>query len=79
VAVVEQPPKGGGDVTIHRDCSHMCIYLALLCICDACALYVVNRRASMAREQVAIYGNCHVLFVRYALCGQTTDTVRVVL
>jgi structural maintenance of chromosome 2 len=26
-------------VTICRDCSHMRIYLALLCICDACALY----------------------------------------
>jgi hypothetical protein len=26
VVVVEQPPKGGGDVMIHRDCSYMCCH-----------------------------------------------------
>jgi hypothetical protein len=61
--VVEQPPKGGGDVMVCRDCSHMCIHLALLCICDARTLYATDRDAIMAQKWITIYGNGRVLFV----------------
>jgi hypothetical protein len=79
VAVVEQPPKGGGDVTICRDYSHTCVHLALLCICDARALYAADWGAITAWKRITIYGNGHVLFVQYALCGCVIDTVHVVL
>jgi hypothetical protein len=79
MAVVEQPPKGGGDVMIRRDCSHTCVHMALLCIYDVHALYATDRSALMAQKRITIYGNSHILFVQYALCGQATGTVRVVL
>jgi hypothetical protein len=79
VAVVEQLPKGGGDVMVCRDCSHTCVHLALLCICDAHALYAPDRGAITAWKRTTIYSNSHVLFVQYALCGRATDTVHVVL
>jgi hypothetical protein len=52
VAVVEQPPKGGDGVMVHRDCSHTHIYLALLCICDARILYASDRCAVTAWKQI---------------------------
>jgi hypothetical protein len=66
-------------VTIRRDCSHTCVHMALLCICDAHALYAVDRSALTAQKQITIYGNSRILFVRYALCGRATGTVHVVL
>jgi hypothetical protein len=78
VGVVEGGARGGG-VTVCRDCSHTCVHLALLCICDACALYTTDWGAIMARKQITIYGNGCVLFVRYALCGRVIDTVCIVL
>jgi hypothetical protein len=68
VAVVEQPPKGGDGVTICRDLSHMCIHLAVLCICDAHALYALDWSTVTAQKCVTIYGNGRTLYVRYVLC-----------
>jgi hypothetical protein len=68
MAVVKQLPKGGDGVMICRDCSHMCVHLALLCICDVHALYALAQSAMTAQEWTTIYGNGHVLYVRYALC-----------
>jgi hypothetical protein len=50
-------------VTIRRDCSHMCAHLALLCICDVCALYAADQSTLTAWNRIAIYSNSHVLFV----------------
>jgi hypothetical protein len=50
-------------VTICRNCAHTCVYLALLCICDVCALYATDRSALTAWKRVTIYGNSCVLFV----------------
>jgi hypothetical protein len=49
MAVVEQPPRGGGDVTFCRTCYCACLHLALLCICDTRALDAMDRDALMAR------------------------------
>jgi hypothetical protein len=59
--------------------THMCIHLALLCICVVRALYAVDRGAIMAQKWITIYGNGCILFVRYALCGRAIDTVCIVL
>jgi hypothetical protein len=56
VAVVEQPPKGGNGVTIHRDSSHTRVHLAVLCICDVHALYAPDWGAVTDQEGVTIYG-----------------------
>jgi hypothetical protein len=69
VAVVEQPPKGGNGVTIHRDSSRTCIHLAVLLVCNAHALYATDQGAITAQDSISIYGNGRVLFVRYAWCG----------
>jgi hypothetical protein len=78
VAVVEQPPRGGGDATVGRTRYHTCIYLAILRICDTRALDAADRGALTARygllfmDAIAfcLYDMCRVraLFVRYALC-----------
>ena len=56
MAVVEQLPRRGGDVTIHRTCYHACIYLALLCICDTRALDAADRDALAARYGLLFMG-----------------------
>jgi hypothetical protein len=56
VVVVEQPPKGGDGVTIHRDFCCVCIHLALLFICDACTLYGTDQDATTGWDYIAIYG-----------------------
>jgi hypothetical protein len=45
MAVVEQPPRGGGDVTIRRTSDHTCVHLAILRICDTHALDAVDQDA----------------------------------
>jgi hypothetical protein len=70
VVVVEQPPKGGGDVMIRRDCSHTCIHLALLCICDACALYATDQSAVMAWRQYLFM----VIIASYLYDTHSVDT-----
>jgi hypothetical protein len=52
VAVVEQPPRGGGDVTIGRTCYHTCVHLAVLRICDTRALDAADRGALTARHDL---------------------------
>ena len=79
MAVVEQPPRGGGDVTIPRTCYHTRVHLAILHICDARALDAVGWDALMARYSLPIYGTRRVLFVRYALCVRAIGTIHVVL
>jgi hypothetical protein len=66
--VVEQPPKGGDGVTIHRDSSCMHVHLAVLCICVAHTLYALDWSAMMVWKHVTIYGNGHILCVQYVLC-----------
>ena len=34
MAVVEQPPRGGGDATVGRTFYRACIHLAILHVCD---------------------------------------------
>jgi hypothetical protein len=53
---------------IYRNFSHMCVHLAVLCICDACALYALDRSTVMAWKCVTTYGNGHALYVQYMLC-----------
>jgi hypothetical protein len=68
VAVVEQPPRGGGDVTFCRTCYRTCLYLALLCICDT--------RALDATDQDALTAQCGLLFmVIVAFCLYDTRYV----
>jgi hypothetical protein len=78
VAVVEQPPRGGGDATVGRTCYYTCVHLAILCICDTRALDAVDRGALTARYGLLFKGSIafclydmrrvRALFVRYALC-----------
>jgi hypothetical protein len=63
VAVVEQLPKGGDGVMIYRDSSCVHVHLAVLCICDACALYAPDQSAMTVREHIPIYGSSHILCV----------------
>jgi hypothetical protein len=54
---------------ICRDPSCTHIHLAVLLVCDACALYATDRSTMTAQDSITIYGNSRVLCVRYALCG----------
>jgi hypothetical protein len=63
MAVVEQPPKGGGDVTIPRNSSRMCVHLAVLFVCHAYTLYVMDQSAITAWNSTTIYGNSRILYV----------------
>jgi hypothetical protein len=56
VAVVEQPPRGGGDVTIRRTCYHTRIHLAILRICDMRALDAPDWGALTARYGLLFMG-----------------------
>jgi hypothetical protein len=56
VAVVEQPPRGGGDVTIGRTCYHARIHLAILHICDMRALDAPDRSVLTARGGLLFMG-----------------------
>jgi hypothetical protein len=56
VAVVEQPPRGGGDVTFCRTCYHARIHLALLHICDMRALDALDQEALTARYGLLFMG-----------------------
>jgi hypothetical protein len=78
MAVVEQPPRGGGDVTIRRTCYHTRVHLAILRICDMRTLDAADRDALTARYGYYLW-TCRVLFVRYALCVQMISTIRAVL
>jgi hypothetical protein len=65
---VEQPPRGGGNVTICRTGYHARVHLAILRICDSCALDAADRDALTARygllfmDLVAsnLYETCYV-------------------
>jgi hypothetical protein len=48
---------------VYRDYYHTCVHLALLCICDARALYDMDWSAVTAQKQITIYGNSRILFV----------------
>jgi hypothetical protein len=61
VAVVEQPPRGGGDVTIGRTCYHACVHMAILRVRDMCALDAADRSALTARHDLLFMGS-------FALC-----------
>jgi hypothetical protein len=78
MAVVEQPPKGGDGVMFHRDSSHMHIHLAVLSMCDACALYAMDQSAMMARDHITIYGN-RLCLVYYTCCVVMYNTHYVVV
>jgi hypothetical protein len=39
-------------------------------VCNARALYAMDRGAIMAQDSISIYGNGCVLFVRYVWCGR---------
>jgi hypothetical protein len=45
MAVVEQPPRGGGDVTIARTRYHARVHMAILRICNMCTLDAADRSA----------------------------------
>ena len=76
--VVEQPPRGGGDVTIVRTGYYTRVHLAVLRICDTRALDVPDRDALTAQstcylwDPIALYlydtRRVRALFVWYALC-----------
>jgi hypothetical protein len=56
MAVVEQPPRGGGDVTICRTCYHTRVHLAILRICDTHALDAPDRDALTAQYYLLFMG-----------------------
>jgi hypothetical protein len=56
MAVVEQLPRGGGDVTICRACYHTRVHLAILRICDTCTLDAADRDALTARYDLLFIG-----------------------
>jgi hypothetical protein len=56
VAVVEQPPRGGGDVTIRRACYYPRVHLAVLRICDTSALDAAGRAAVTVRCDLLCMG-----------------------
>jgi hypothetical protein len=75
VAVVEQPPRGGGDATVGRTLYHTCVHLAILRICDTRALDAADRGALTARYGLLFMGfialclyDTRCVIVRYALC-----------
>jgi hypothetical protein len=49
MAVVEQPPRGGGDATVGRTFYRACIHLAILHVCDTRALDAADRGALTGR------------------------------
>jgi hypothetical protein len=65
-------------VTICRDCYYTHIHLAVLCICDARALYVTDQNAMMGRNYVTIYGIL-MLCVYYTHCVDMYNTHCVVV
>jgi hypothetical protein len=56
------------SVTICRDSSCTRIHLAVLLVCNARALYATDQSAIMAQNSITIYGNSHILCVRYTWC-----------
>jgi hypothetical protein len=78
MAVVEQPPRGGGDATVGRTCYHTCVHLAVLRICDTRTLDAPDRGALTAQLTYYLWDSIalclydtrrvYVLVVRYALC-----------
>jgi hypothetical protein len=60
----------GSNVMICRDPSCIHIHLAVLLVCDVCALYAMDWSAMTARDSITIYGNSRVLCVQYVLCGR---------
>jgi hypothetical protein len=73
VAVVEQPPREGGDATIGRTCYHARVHLAILHICDSCALDAADRGALTVWDGLLFMGSiasylydtrCVVTYVR---------------
>jgi hypothetical protein len=56
MVVVEQPPRGGGDVMIRRTCYHTRVHLAILRICDTRALDASDRDALAVRYGLLFMG-----------------------
>jgi hypothetical protein len=79
VAVVEQLPRGGGDVTIGRTCYHARVHLAILRICDTRALDAVDRGALMARHGLLFMDPIAFCLYEYASGSRSVCTIRVVL
>jgi hypothetical protein len=68
VAVVEQPPRGGGDATIGRTCYHARVHLAILRVCDMCTLDAADRSALTVRRDLLFMDS-------FALCLYDTRYV----
>jgi hypothetical protein len=68
VAVVEQPPRGGGDATIGRACYHARIHMAILRVCDMRTLDAADRSALTVRRDLLFMDS-------FALCLYDTRCV----
>jgi hypothetical protein len=76
--VVEQPPRGGGDVMIARTCYCTCVHLAILRICDTRALDVSDRDALTAWSTYYLWilsRSVCTIRVKFALCLYGTRCV----
>jgi hypothetical protein len=68
MAVVEQPPRGGGDATIGRTRYHARVHMAILRVRDICALDAADRSTLTGRHDLLSMDS-------YALCLYDTRCV----